>query len=105
MNSYTVHLFEKLEQTFGSEVMLLALSKLGVNVHNLLLGISVEIPSLHSLEESCIEIVCELESLQCQMTQIKLCQELASASELLQANSCWKTRIIQALGRKTPLCS
>ncbi len=44
MNSYTVHLFEKLEQTFGSEVMLLALSKLGVNVHNLLLGISVEDP-------------------------------------------------------------
>ncbi|WP_080121148.1 hypothetical protein [Chlamydia suis] len=105
VNSYTVHLYEKLEQTFGSEVMLLALSKLGINVHDLLSGISVEIPSLHSLEESCIEIVCELESLQCQMTQIKLCQEFASASELLQANSFWKTRIIQALGRKTPLCS
>ena len=105
INSYTAHLYEKLEQTFGSEVMLFALSKLGVNVHDLLLGINVEIPSLHSLEESCIEIVCELESLQCQMTQIKLCQEFASASELLQANSFWKTRIIQALGRKTPLCS
>ena len=85
--------------------MLFALSKLGVNVHDLLSGISVEIPSLHSLEESCIEIVCELESLQCQMTQIKLCQEFASASELLQENSFWKARIIQALGRKTPLCS
>ncbi|ESN89662.1 hypothetical protein Q499_0114 [Chlamydia suis MD56] len=105
INSYTAHLYEKLEQTFGSEVMLFALSKLGVNVHDLLLGISVEIPSLHSLEESCIEIVCELESLQCRMTQIKLYQEFASAPELLQANSFWKTRIIQALGRKTPLCS
>ena len=98
INSYTAHLYEKLEQTFGSEVMLFALSKLGVNVHDLLSGISVEIPSLHSLEESCIEIVCELESLQCQMTQIKLCQEFASASELLQENSFWKARIIQALG-------
>ena len=105
INSYTAHLYEKLEQTFGSEVMLFALSKLGVNVHDLLSGISVEIPSLHSLEESCIEIVCELESLQCQMTQIKLCQEFASASELLQENSFWKARIIQALGRNTPLCS
>lgn len=105
INSYTAHLYEKLEQTFGSEVMLLALSKLGINVHDLLLGINVEIPSLHSLEESCIETVCELESLQCRMTQIKLCQEFASAPELLQANSFWKTRIIQALGRKTPLCS
>lgn len=105
INSYTAHLYEKLEQTFGSEVMLFALSKLGVNVHDLLLGISVEIPSLHSLEESCIETVCELESLQCRMTQIKLCQEFASAPDLLQANSFWKARIIQALGRKTPLCS
>lgn len=105
INSYTAHLYEKLEQTFGSEVMLFALSKLGINVHDLLLGINVEIPSLHSLEESCIETVCELESLQCQMTQIKLCQEFASASELLQENSFWKARIIQALGRKTPLCS
>ncbi|WP_080128633.1 hypothetical protein [Chlamydia suis] len=105
INSYTAHLYEKLEQTFGSEVVLLALSKLGVNVHDLLLGINVEVPSLHSLEESCIEIVCELESLQCRMTQIKLCQEFASAPDLLQANSFWKSRIIQALGRKTPLCS